>query len=152
MIYFCLYCPRVYLLRKDITMTDITIEGTLYSIPDTLEIDPALIIDEENKMLRVSIGKPDLQQEEKYLYDKLFCALKPLIKQPFTNMISFAVGQKVLHFEIAYVEGIERPYGHFYDIETTLNEYTYESIEKPIKELKKKNNDYKTSKMPCSKA
>lgn len=116
-------------------MTDITIAGDKFSIPDTLEIDPALIIDEESKMLRVSIGKPDLQPSEKISYDKLFCALKPLIKKPFeelpTSSISFIVGDKVLRFEVAYVEGIQRPYGEFYDIETTLNEYAYE--DKPIK-------------------
>lgn len=123
--YTAVYLTREFLERNRNVMTHIIVAGIEYHLPDVLEIDPALIIDEESRMLRIAVGKPDVPEDQKPIYDSLFTVLEPLVHEPFSTDISFIVGDKKLHFKVAYVSCIKRSYGMFFDIETTLNEYSY---------------------------
>lgn len=98
----------------------VTIGSNIYPLPDSLDINPILILDEENAVYRISLGKPDMTHEDMFLYTPLFEYIDT--HMPFIEDMYFAVDGETLRFKLAYIEKNIKGFGIFYDIEAATNE------------------------------
>jgi len=89
-----------------------------FDLPDTLLINPALILDETQGVYRLSIGivKEPLN-EVADVYQRLFNALDK--HMPFVENMHVIVNDEKLTFTLAYIMKYEKPFGMFYEIEAT---------------------------------
>lgn len=91
-----------------------------FDIPDTLLINPALILDEKEEVYRLSIGAMNDQIAH---YEPLFNTLDK--HTPFVENIHVYVNDDELTFKLAYVMRKEKPFGIFYDIEAVATDIVF---------------------------
>lgn len=108
-----------------ISNTVVSFDGakTEFTLPDRIDVDPSLLLDEHNEVYRLSIGNVNLSPDKAAEYEPFFYALNHQMKRDnFIFNMRFIVGDCILVFKLAYVEKIKTPHGTIYEIEAALDE------------------------------
>lgn len=100
-------------------------EAETYTIPDSLVINPRVILDEKEGVYRVSISKLNEPEDEAtdVMYQRLFNVLDK--KMPFIDNIHISTDGSKLTLKLAYVMRCKKKYGTFYDIEAIGKDIEY---------------------------
>lgn len=120
-----------------ISKTVITFDGSKasYSLPEEIDINPDLLLDDHEGVYRLSIGNINLSTDEAAEYEPFFNALDDRLKRDcFIQDMFIEVGTCILHVKLAYVEKVITRYGTLYEIEATVDEVEFK--QKEIKDAK----------------